>query len=184
LSGHYNLSYQLLSVNQMFNLVNLLLQSPFDLQLPEEWFSTVYDILNVFFALAIRGYLIFVLIGMMIYATGLSDGLAKYLVGLGVVVYFGGPFIVNLFGHFSGVAPITLESATTTWLRVVGMSDTELISLLVWLGDAVAAICSLAGAILYFTPNANDLTGKGKSLMVRALLLTPVLAFVHVAIWL
>jgi hypothetical protein len=168
----------------MFNLVPLLLQSPFDLQLPDAWFSTVYDILNMFFALAIRGYLIFVLIGMMVYATCLSDGLAKVLVGFGIVLYFGGPFILNLFGQLSGVETITIESATTTWLRVVGMTDTELISLLVWLGDAVAAICILVGAILYFTPNANDLTGRGKSLMVRALMLAPVLAFVHVAIWL
>ena len=168
----------------MFNLVPLLLQSPFDLQLPENWFSGIYDILNVFFALAIRGYLIFVLLGMMIYATGLSDGLAKILVGFGVVLYFGGPIIVNLFGHFSGVEQITFETATATWIRVVGMTDTELISLLVWFGDAVAAICILVGAILYFTPNANDLTGKGKSLMVRALMLAPVLAFIHISIWL
>jgi len=168
----------------MLSLVLLLLQSPFDLQLPDAWFSTVYDILNVFFALAIRGYIIFVLIGMMVYATGLSDGLAKILVGFGVVLYFGGPFILNLFGQLSGVETITIESATTTWLSVVGMTDTELISLLVWLGDAVAAICILVGAILYFTPNANDLTGRGKSLMVRALMLAPVLAFAHVSIWL
>ena len=168
----------------MVSPVLLLLQMPFELQLPENWFSTVYDILNMFFALAIRGYLIFVLVGMMIYATGLSDGLAKFLVGLGVVLYFGGPFIVNLFAHFSSVEPITLETATNTWLRVVGMSDTDLISLLVWLGDAVAAICILAGAILYLTPSANDLTGRGRSLIVRALLFAPVLAFVHVSMWL
>ncbi len=168
----------------MVSLVLLLLQSPFDLQMPENWFNTISDILNVFFALAIRGYLIFVLIGFMVYATGLSDGLAKFLVGLGIVLYFGGPIIVNLFAQFSGVETITLESATTAWLQFVGMSDVELISLLVWLGDAVAAICLLVGAILYFTPNANDMTGKGKSLMVRALMLAPILAFLHVAVWL
>jgi hypothetical protein len=168
----------------MIGLVLLLLQSPFDLQMPENWFSTISEILNVFFALAIRGYLIFLLVGMMIYATGLSDGLAKFLVGIGIVLYIGGPFIVNLFGQFSGVETITLESATTAWLHLVGMTDAELISLLVWLGDAVAAICLLVGAILYFTPNPSDMTGKGKSLMVRALMLAPILAFFHVAAWL
>jgi hypothetical protein len=152
--------------------------------MPENWFNTVSDILNVFFALAIRGYLIFVLIGFMVYATGLGDGLAKFLVGLGIVLYFVGPLIVNLFAQFSGVETITLESATTAWLQFVGMSDVELISLLVWLGDAVAAICLLVGAILYFTPNANDITGKGKSLIVRALMLAPILAFLHVVVWL
>jgi hypothetical protein len=152
--------------------------------MPENWFNTIGEILNVLFALAIRGYLIFVLVGMMIYATGLSDGLAKSLVVLGIALYFGGPLIVNLFGQFSGVEIITLESATTAWLRVVGMTDAEVVSLLVWLGDAVAAICLLVGSILYFTPAANDMTGRGKSLIVRALMLAPILAFFHVAAWL
>jgi hypothetical protein len=168
----------------MVNLVLLLLQSPFDLQLPENWFSTIGEILNVLFALAIRGYLIFVLLGMIIYATGLSDGLAKSLVILGIALYIGGPLIVNLFGQFSGVEMITLESATTAWLQLIGMTDAEIVSLLVWLGDAVAVICVLVGAILYFTPNASDMTVKGKSLMVRALMLAPILAFFHVAAWL
>ncbi len=162
----------------------LLLQSPFDLQMPETWFVIVSDILNVFFALAIRGYLVFVLIGLMIFATGLSDGLSKGLVILGVVLYFIGPLIANLFGQFSGVEPITSESATTAWLRFVGMTDVELITVLVWLGDAIACICLLSGAILYFTPSANDLTSRGRSLMIRALMFAPVLAFFHVAAWL
>ncbi|MFW9925699.1 MAG: hypothetical protein ACFFDM_02915 [Candidatus Thorarchaeota archaeon] len=162
----------------------LLLQSPFDLQMPETWFVIVSDILNVFFALAIRGYLVFVLIGLMIFATGLSDGLSKGLVILGVVLYFIGPLIANLFGQFSGVEPITIESATTAWLRFVGMTDVELITVLVWLGDAIACICLLSGAILYFTPSANDLTSRGRSLMIRALMFAPVLAFFHVAAWL
>ena len=171
-------------MSHVVSLVLLLIQSPFDLQIPENWFSTIGEILNVLFALAIRGYLIFVLVGMIIFATGFSDGLAKSLVALGVALYFGGPLIVNLFGHFSGVETITLESATSAWIHLIGMTDAEIISLLVWLGDAVAAICLLAGAILYFTPNANDMTGKGKSLMVRALMLAPILAFFHVAAWL
>ncbi|KXH76020.1 MAG: hypothetical protein AM326_07985 [Candidatus Thorarchaeota archaeon SMTZ-45] len=151
----------------MGNLVLLLIQSPFDIPLPDTWFSTLGEILNALFALAIRGYLIFILIGMMIYATGLSDGLAKSLVAAGI-----------------GVETITLESATSAWLHLLGMTDAEIISILVWLGDAIVAICLLAGAILYFTPSANDMTGKGKSLIVRALLLAPILAFFHVAAWL
>lgn len=168
----------------MVSLVLLLLQSPFDMQIPENWFSTISEIFNVLFALAIRGYLIFVLLGMMIYATSLSDGLAKSLVILGIALYFGGPFIVNLFGQFSGVETITLESATTAWLHLVGMTDADIVTLLVWMGDAVTAICLLVGSILYFTPSANDMTGKGKSLIVRALMLAPILAFFHVAAWL
>jgi hypothetical protein len=168
----------------MITPVLLLLQSPFEFQMPETWFNALGEILNVFFALAIRGYLIFVLIGMMVYATRLSDGLAKSLVVLGILLYFAGPIIINLFGQFGGVGTITLEGATSAWLHFIGMTDAEIISLLVWLGDAVVAICLLVGAILYFTPNASDMTGKGKSLMIRALMLAPILAFFHVAAWL
>ncbi|MHA3963052.1 MAG: hypothetical protein AM325_005885 [Candidatus Thorarchaeota archaeon SMTZ1-45] len=168
----------------MGNLVLLLIQSPFDIPLPDTWFSTLGEILNALFALAIRGYLIFILIGMMIYATGLSDGLAKSLVAAGIVLFFGGPLIINLLAQLSGVETITVESATSAWLHLLGMTDAEIISILVWLGDAIVAICLLAGAILYFTPSANDMTGKGKSLIVRALLLAPILAFFHVAAWL
>ena len=162
----------------------LLLQSPFDLQMPENWFVIIGDILNVVYVLAIRGYLIFVLIGLMIFATGFSDGLAKGLVAFGIILYFGGPFIVNLFAQFSGVEPITIEGATMAWLRIVGMTDAELITVLVWLGDAIASLCLLAGAVLYFTPSAKDLESRGKSLMVRALMFAPILAFFHVAAWL
>lgn len=168
----------------MDTLVLLMLQSPFDMPVPETWFSTLGEILNALFALAIRGYLIFVLIGMMIYATGLSDGLAKSLVAAGIALFFGGPLIINLFAQISGVETITLESATSAWLHLLGMTDAEFISILVWLGDVIVAICLLAGAILYFTPSANDMTGKGRSLIVRALILTPILAFFHVAAWL
>jgi len=166
------------------SLLFLLLQSPFDLQMPENWFNIVRDILNVLFALAIRGYLIIILIGLMIFTTGLSDGFSKILVGLGIALYFVGPFIINLVGQFNGIEPVTLESATVAWLRIVGMTDLELITILVWLGDAIACICLLAGAILYFTPSANDFTSRGKSMMVRALMLAPVLVFFHVAAWL
>jgi hypothetical protein len=165
-------------------LLFLLLQSPFDIQMPENWFGIVGDILNVLFALAVRGYLIVLLIGLIIFATGFSDGFSKILVGFGIVLFFGGPFIVNLFGQFSGIEPVTLESATAVWLRIFGMTDAELFMILVWLGDAIACIWLLAGAILYLTPSANDLTSRGKSMIVRALMLAPVLAFFHVATWL
>jgi len=168
----------------MVNLAFLLLELPFEVQMPDTWLNTIGEILNVFFALVIRGYLILILIGMMIYATSLSDGLAKSLVILGIGLYFGGPIIINILGHFSGIETITLESATSAWLHLLGMTDAEVISILVWLGDAVAAICMLVGAIFYFTPTANDMTGKGKSLMIRALMLAPILAFFHIAAWL
>jgi hypothetical protein len=152
--------------------------------MPENWFAIIGEVLSVLYALAIRGHLIFVLIGLMIFATGFSDGLSKGLVAFGIILYFTGPFIINLFGQFSGVEPITLESATTAWLRVVGMTDVEFITVLVWLGDAIASICLLTGAVLYFTPSVKDMESRGKSLMVRALMFGPILAFFHIAAWL
>ena len=156
-------------------------QLPFDFTPPEFWFSAMTLILNALYALAIRGYLILVILGFIIYATGLSDGLAKAFVAFGIGFYFLGPIIINLFASLSSVEPVTPQSATLAWLGLFGMSDAEMIYLLVWIGDIVAATCCLAGAILYFSPSDNGLTARGKSLIVRALMLAPILAFFHVA---
>ena len=154
---------------------------PYDAIMPPFWYPIMAQILNVFYALAIRGYLILVIIGLMIYATGLSDGLAKTLVAFGIGFYLLGPIVINVFAHFTSVDPVTPQSATVAWLDLFGMSDADMIYVLVWIGDIIAATCCLVGAILYFTPTDNGLTARGKSLIVRALILAPVLAFFHVA---
>ena len=138
-------------------------------------------ILNALYALAIRGYLILVILGLIVYATGLSDELAKTLVAFGIGLYIFGPIVVNLFASSAAVGPVTPQSATSAWLGIFGMSDSEMIYLFVWIGDIVAATCCLAGAILYFTPSDKGLTERGKSLIVRALILAPILVFFHAA---
>ncbi|MGY5874698.1 MAG: hypothetical protein RTU30_03035 [Candidatus Thorarchaeota archaeon] len=157
------------------------------LQLPTEgysqWLDAMSDILNIFLALSIRGYLILILVGMMVYVTGVSDGTAKILVGAGVVLYFVGPFILDIIAGMAGVAQPTIEQATSSWLHLVGMTDADTIALIVTIGDILLAVCVLAGAILYFTPSSNDLMSRGRSLIVRGLMLAPVLVFFHVAPW-
>jgi len=148
------------------------------------WSDFISFVLNITFALSIRGYLIFVLIGLMIYMTGLSDGLSKTLVIIGIALYLLSPFILGILVEVAGVIPITLESATYAWISLVGIADNELIALLVFLGDALMALCILIGAILYFTPTSNDLTARGQSLIVRALIFAPVLVFFHLSPWL
>jgi len=147
------------------------------------WLDFISFVLNIMLALSIRGYLIFVLIGLMIYMTGLSDGLSKTLVIIGIALYLASPFILGALVEVAGVTPITLESATYAWLGLVGIADTELIAILVFLGDALMALCILVGAILYFTPASNDLKTRGQSLIVRALILAPVLVFFHLSLW-
>lgn len=158
----------------------LLAQSPFDTTLPEEWFSIMSQIFNVLFALAIRGYLLLVLIGLILYTTGFSDSLSKGLVALGIGLYFGGPLIVNLIASFSSIDLVTMESATAAWLELFGMTDGEIVYILVWIGDAVAGTCCLAGTILYFTPSTKELKSRGQSLIVRSLMLAPILVFFHI----
>jgi len=160
-------------------VVLTLAQFPFDMVLPESWFVTMGQILNVLFALAIRGYLLLILVGLMLYATGLSDGLSKVLVAFGIGLYFGGPLIVNIVAGFSSVELVTMESATLAWSQFFGMSDAEIVYVLVWIGDAIAGICCLAGAVLYFTPSTKELRSRGQSLIVRSLMLAPVLVFFH-----
>jgi hypothetical protein len=60
------------------------------------------------------------------------------------------------------------------------MSDADLIFTIMWIGDAVGAICCLTGAILYFTKAAGDLESKGRSLIVRSLILFAILAYFHI----
>ncbi|MBN2228018.1 MAG: hypothetical protein JW779_00370 [Candidatus Thorarchaeota archaeon] len=166
----------------MFALTKLILfaQSPFDFALPSDLLAALTQILNVFFAFAIRGYLLLLLIGLILYATGLSDGLAKLLVVAGVIFYFGGPLVINIFGAFSTVEPVTMESATSAWLQFFGMTDYEIMYILVWVGEVIAGVCCLTGAILYFTPSTNELKSRGQSLIVRSLMLAPVLVFFHI----
>ncbi len=161
----------------------LLQELPFDPTVPSPFLDLLDLILNVMMALAIRGYLIFVLVGFMVYVTGLSDALGKILVGAGVVIYIAGPLLLNFFAGVVGVETVTLAGATAAWLSLIGMTDAEIVSILVLLGDMVAATCLLVGAILYFTPSANDLKSRGQSLIVRAIMFAPILAFFHIAPW-
>lgn len=158
----------------------ILLQLPFEDSPIQSWFQTVELILNVLYALSVRGYLILVLVGFIIYASGVSDGLSKVLVAFGVVLYFVGPIILDLFAGFTGVESMTLETATSAWLALFGLTDTALLAILVTTGGIVAAVCFLVGVILYFTPTSNDLKSRGYSLMVRASILVPILTFFHV----
>lgn len=162
-------------------LVFELAQSPFDVILPESWFAAMTQILNVLFALAIRGYLLLILVGLILYATGLSDGLSKVLIVFGIGLYIGGPLVVNIIASFSSVELVTMESATLAWLQLFGMSDADIVYVLVWIGDAIAGLCCLAGAVLYFTPSTKELKSRGQSLIVRSLLLAPVLVFFHIS---
>lgn len=162
-------------------LTLVLVQSPFDSVFPEEWFVIMGHIYNALFALAIRGYLLLLLAGMIVFATGLNDTLSKILVAFGIFLYFGGPFIVNVLANASSIELVTMESATAVWLEIFGVTDAELVYIFVWLGEAVAGICCLTGAILYFTPSTRELKSRGQSLIVRSLILAPFLVFFHMA---
>ena len=159
----------------------MMAQSPFEFTPLEYWLSTITFLLNAFYAISIRGYLIFILIGFIVYATTYVDGLAKFLVGAGFFLYFGGPILANVLAQIATVELVTFESATSVWLTSFGMSDADLIYTIVLIGNAVAAICCLTGAILYFTKAAGDLESQGKSMIIRSLILLAILSFFYVA---
>ncbi len=160
-----------------------LLQLPFqEVEIPF-WLEAIQNIVNVFLALTIRGYLILVLLGFMVFVTGLSDGLAKSLVSFGVFIYFFGPYITNMVAAIAGVENPSVSGAASSWVDLVGLSDSALIYILITLGNMTATIGLLAGSILYFVPSSNELKSRGQSLMVRALMFAPVLFFVSVTTW-
>jgi hypothetical protein len=140
-------------------------------------------VFNLGYAMAIRGYLLLVLVGLMIYVTGLSDTLSKVLVVTGVILYLAGPVLINYVASLAGVETLSTESALLVWLNTFGMTDGELIDVLVTIGGFVDSTCALAGAIMYFTPSSGDLKSRGQSLVVRALLFAPVLVFFYVSPW-
>jgi len=156
-------------------------QSPIEFTQLEYWLSIITFLLNAFYAISIRGYLIFILIGFIIYTTTYVDGLAKFLVGAGFFFYFGGPILANVLAQIATVELVTFESATSVWINIFGMSDADLIYTIVLIGNAVAAICCLTGAILYFTKAAGNLESQGKSLIIRSLILLAVLSYYYVA---
>jgi len=158
----------------------LLMQEPFQFEFATEYLAALTTILNLFYAFAVNGYLILVLIGFIVFATGLSDGTAKGLVIFGVFLFFIGPLIANFFANMAGLGVLTIDSATTTFYGLFGMYESQVVALIVLIGDGVMAICILVGAILYFNPTSGDLKSRGHSLIVRGIMLAPVLAFMHV----
>ncbi|MFW9850956.1 MAG: hypothetical protein ACFFF4_17650 [Candidatus Thorarchaeota archaeon] len=161
----------------------LLLQSPFDGSPIPEWLGAMEVILNLVYAFAVNGYLILILLGFMIYTTGLYDGLSKTLVVGGIALYIVGPTIATTLASAAGIGALSFESATATWYGLFGIYESDLVAVLLIIGDFVAAVCIVVGAILYFTPTSGDLSSRGHSLIVRALIFAPILAFLHLMPW-
>lgn len=165
-------------------IICLSLQPPFGTNQFPDYYSTIDTILNVLYALAVRGYLLLLLVGLIVFATGLCDGFAKMSVAIGILLYLIGPYVLSIFGNLAGVEQFTLEKATIAWLGIFGMTDVEMVHFLVWIGDIILGVCILAGVIMYFTPSSKDLKTRGHSLIVRSLILAPVLVYFHLTAWL
>lgn len=140
-------------------------------------------VLNGLYGFAVRGYLLLILLGFIIFMTALNDGLAKALIASGVGIYIGGPYFISICARLANVENPTIETATSAWVNMFGMFDSEMVAVIVFLGDILFSICMLSGVILYLTPSSNDLKAKGHSLIVRSLMLAPVLIFFNVTPW-
>jgi len=155
------------------------MQTPFEEIALPSYLDMLDKALHVLYALSVRGYIIFILAGMMIYATSLGDGTAKGLVIAGVVLYFLGPFVVTYMMNVAGLGPIDSDKAEVVWQGLFGIGDLDILGLSLMVGDALVAVLLLAGAILYFTPSSKELKDKGQSLVTRSLILSPVLILFH-----
>ncbi|MDF1537689.1 MAG: hypothetical protein P1Q69_02160 [Candidatus Thorarchaeota archaeon] len=164
-------------------LMALVMQLPYDMGPLPEWLDAMEWVLNMVYAFAVNGFLILILLGFIIYTTGLSDSFSKLLVIGGVALYFVGPTLANFLANSAGLGLLSIESAQSTWYALFGIYETQMVALMVTIGDIVVAICILLGAILYFTPSSGDLKSRGYSLIVRALIFAPILAFLQVAPW-
>lgn len=159
------------------------MQLPFESMPLQSWFDAIEIVLNLLYSLAARGYLLLILLGFMIYITGLGDGLSKTLVIMGIAIFFVGSQIITMVTSSIGVGAISIESATAIWLDVFGLADSELFGMLRAFASIEVAICVLSGAIMYFTPSSSDLKSRGHSLIVRGLMFAPILAFLYFVPW-
>ncbi|MHA1636479.1 MAG: hypothetical protein ACTSUO_08275 [Candidatus Thorarchaeota archaeon] len=161
----------------------MLFQLPFEIIPLPGWYDAIEIVMNLLYALAARGYLLLILLGFMVYITGLSDGLSKTLVIMGIALFFVGSQIVMMITGSTGIATISIESASATWFNVFGLADSELFAIIRAFASIEVAICVLSGAIMYFTPSSGDLKSRGHSLIVRGLIFAPILAFMYFVPW-
>ncbi len=161
----------------------MLFQLPFESIPFPGWFDAIEIVLNLLYALAARGYVILILLGFMVYITGLNDSLSKTLVIMGIALFLVGSQLIIMITASAGVSAISIESATATWFAVFGLADSELFAILRAFASVEVAICVLSGAILFFTPSSNDLKSRGHSLIVRGLIFAPILAFMYYVPW-
>ena len=178
MSGGYIVPYSSIFVNAM------LLQLPFEITPFPAWSEAIEVILNLLYVLTARGYLLLILLGFMIYVSGVGDGFAKTLVIAGIALFAVGPYLLNIFADLAGIGTFNLEHATMIWYSTFGLADSDLFGILITIGDIEVAVCILTGAILYFTPTSNDLNSRGYSLIVRGIIFLPILTFLHIAPWL
>jgi hypothetical protein len=147
------------------------------------WTDFIERALNALYGLAVRGYLLFILVGLIVFMTGLSDGLSKGLIVIGAIIYIAGPYLVSFFAGIAHVEAPTFETAIAAWPAFFGGTGSDMLTMMVFLANILFSICLLSGVVLYFTPTSHDLNTKGHSLIVRAAMMAPVLIFFNISPW-
>ncbi|RLI62572.1 MAG: hypothetical protein DRO93_00955 [Candidatus Thorarchaeota archaeon] len=132
-------------------------------------------VLQVGYILFSRWYFVLIVFGFMVYATTLNDSLAKTLVVFGVFSYILSPFLAEVMDTSVGIEAFLHE--TSFGAAVLAVSDIEVMSVLLAAAEAVGAICVLSGAVMYLTKPSRELEVRGRSLVVRALVLFVCLSF-------
>ncbi|MHA1771346.1 MAG: hypothetical protein ACTSYL_06980 [Candidatus Thorarchaeota archaeon] len=134
--------------------------------------------LRIFYIFIVRLYFIFIVLGFIIYATTLHDSMAKVLVSFGIVAFFIGPVIASLVTG-SPMAAAILADGNVLLMDLIGMSDGDLMFLLLAFADLVGGICILVGAIMHFTQPSREMVERGNSLIVRGIILLCVCVFMY-----
>ncbi len=144
--------------------------------------DTVYNILVVAYVLCVRFYYVFLVIGLVVYASTLSDSAAKGSIIIGIVFYVLG----NILGTIVDVENIALLLANVDFIpaQLLKLSDVETLPLVYAFGSAICAICVLVGAITYFTHLSPEMERTGKRLIVRSLIVLTIFVSLSAVIWL
>ncbi len=143
---------------------------PIDMGPLQSLLDTVSEALRFLYVFITRWYFIFVVLGFIVYATTLYDSTAKVMVSFGIIAFFIGPFMAGLIAGMP-LGSTVVADGNVMMMDVFGMTDGDLMFLLLSFADLVAATCILIGAIMHFTQPSHDMIERGKSLMTRGIIL-------------
>ena len=135
---------------------------------------TVSGFLAVMYLVCVRFFYVFLIVGLVIYATTLSDSASKGSFVLGLIFYVLGQ-VLGATVVDVGNLYLLLSNADYLSTQLLKLSNAEVLGFTYMLACSICTICILVGAIMHFTHVSRDMEQSGKKLMTRSILVLTIL---------